>query len=628
MRTLTVAALAACLALPARAGEGMWLYNALPLDKLKKDHEFEPTKEWLEKLQKSSVRVGQSGSASFVSADGLVITNHHVASDALQKLGTKEKNYYRDGYHAKSRDEELKCEAMELNVLMEIKDVTEEVQKAVPDGAKAEEATAKRRAIISRIEEKAKKETKLQPQVVTLFQGGAYHLYLYKKYTDVRLVFAPEMAIAFFGGDPDNFEFPRFDLDITFFRVYEDGKPAKVPHHLTFATESVKDGDLTFVSGHPGRTRRMNTVADLEFMRDVEYPYMMKRLNRLEVLLSTYSDRNEENKRQAKDILFSVQNSRKARIGGLKALLDPALMKEKAAQEKRLKAAATEEQRGAWDKIAKAQEACAKLMLRHSALERGAAFFSDYFGQARTLARAAAERAKDNKDRLPEYGEARLESLTEQLFSKEPVYDQFEITKLADSLTWLAGEFGYKDELVQKVLAGKSPLDRASELVNGYTLKKAEDRKRVYDGGKLALADASKDPMIALAELVDEEARAVRKRMETEVEEPLKQGYDVVAKIKGALDKDSTYPDATFTLRLSYGVVKGYEEGGKKVPHATTFKGLYERSAEFKNRDPFELPESWAKAKAKLDLDTPFNFVHTNDIIGGNSGSPVVNRKG
>jgi hypothetical protein len=625
---MILAALAACcLAAGLRAGEGMWLYNALPTGALKKEFGFTPSKAWVENLQKSSIRVNSGGSASFISADGLLITNHHVGSDALQKLSTKKRNLYRDGYHAKTRADELKCEGMELNVLMGIKDVTKRVNDAVPDGTKAEEAVLKRRAEINKIEEEAKKETKLQPQVVTLYQGGAYHLYLYKKHTDVRLVFAPEMAIAFFGGDPDNFEFPRYDLDICLFRVYEGGKPARVKHHLKFASKGVKEGDLVFVSGHPGRTRRLNTVADLEFTRDVEYPFVMKRLNRLEVLLSTYSDRSEENKLQAKELLFSVQNSRKARIGGLAALLDPKLMRQKAAEEKKLKAAATETQLAAWEKIADAQKERGKLLKRYTALERGAAFFNEYFGIARQLVRAADERAKDNKDRLPEYGEARLESLTEQLFADDPIYNEFEIVKLADGLTWFAGEFGYKDPTVQKVLAGKSPIERARELVGGTKLKSVDVRKELYKGGKEAIA-ASEDPMILLAKSVDEEARALRKEMESKVDEPLKQAYADVAKAKFAADGTGTYPDATFTLRLSYGVVKGYTEGGKKVPFTTTFAGLYERSKEFKNRDPFELPKSWVKAKGKLDLKTPFNFVHTNDIIGGNSGSPVVSRAG
>jgi hypothetical protein len=615
-----------------RSDEGMWLYNNVPADYLQKTHRFKVTKAWLDHLQKSSVRFNSGGSGSFVSADGLVLTNHHVGADALQKLGTKEKNYYRDGFHAKTRAEELKCEAMELNVLMAIEDVTRRVNQAVPSDTPTDKAAVLRRAVINTIEKEAKEKTKLQPQVVTLYQGGAYHLYLFKKYTDVRLVFAPEQAIAFFGGDPDNFEYPRFDLDICFFRVYEDGKPVKLKHYLQWAKDPLKEGDLIFVSGHPGRTNRMNTVAELEYQRDIAFPFLMQRLNRMEVLLSTFSDRSEENRRQAKELLFSVQNSRKARIGGLAALLDPKLMVAKKADEARLKEKANSDEslaaaRKAWDRIAQAQKVRARNVKQYSLLEGRGGFFTDYFFIARTLVRAAEERTKPNDKRLPEYSEARLESLTEQLFSNEPIYDEFEIVKLTDSLTFLAGQLGSTNPLVQKVLAGKSPIERARELIGKSELKSVDTRKKLYEGGKEAL-DACKDPMIQLARMVDLPSREVRKTMETQVDEVLKQAYGELAKVKFALDGTKTYPDATFTLRLSFGLVKGYDEGDRKVPFTTDFAGLYARSAEFKNRDPFELPKRWLERKDKLNLKTPFNFISTADIIGGNSGSPVVNRAG
>jgi hypothetical protein len=615
-----------------RGDEGMWLYNNVPADYLKTKYDFDASKDWLEHLQKSSVRFNSGGSGSFVSADGLVLTNHHVGADALQKLGTKDKNYYRDGFHAKTRKEEPKCEAMELNVLMEIRDVTERVNKAVPADTPADQGVAKRRAVIATIEKEAKEQTKLQPQVVTLYQGGAYHLYLFQKYTDIRLVFAPEQQIAFYGGDPDNFEYPRYDLDICIFRVYKDDKPAKLKHFLKWSQTPLKEGDLTFVSGHPGRTNRLNTVADLEYQRDTAFPFLMQRLNRMEVLLSTYSDRTEENRRQAKELFFGVQNSRKARIGGLAALLDSTLMVSKKKDEARMKAAAEKDEalastRTAWDRVAKVQPVRKANLRKFSLLEGRGAFLTDYYGIARTLVRAAAERPLDNAKRLPEYGDARLETLTEQLFSEEPIYNEFEIAKLTDSLTFLASEMGANSALVKKVLAGKSPVDRARQLIGGTKLKDVAVRKKLYEGGAKAI-QASKDPMILLAKAVDAESRAVRKIMETQVDEVLKGAYADIAKVKFAVDGTKTYPDATFTLRLSFGQVKGFKEGDKQIPFETDFAGMYARAAEHKNSGPFELPARWIDRKDKLNLKTPFNFVSTADIIGGNSGSPVVNRAG
>lgn len=633
MRGVLLAMAATTISVPALLGdEGMWLFNNPPLARLAERHGFKPDAAWLEHVQKSSVRFNSGGSGSFVSADGLVMTNHHVASDALQKMGTKDRNYYRDGFYAKTRAEESKCEAMELNVLESIEDVTARVNGAVKDGLSADEAFKARRAAINGIENEENKKTGLRCNVVTLYQGGAYHLYRFKRYTDVRLVFAPEQQIAFYGGDPDNFEYPRFDLDVAFFRVYEDGKPAKVKHHLSWSKNGCADGELVFVSGHPGRTNRLATMAELAYTRDIGFPFLMQRLYRLEVLLAAFSARSEENARQAKEMLFSIQNSRKARVGGLGGLLDPELMARKAAEEKRLRDAAAADPKlkeavGAWDKVEKAHKVRAEIIRRYTLLEGGSAFLSDLFGVARTLVRAAEEKSKPQAERLREFIDSNKEPLELELFSEEPIYDGFEIVKLADSLTFLAGELGLSDPLVAKVLAGKSPQARAVELVGGSKLKSVAERKKLYEGGKSAI-DASADPMILLAKFVDPESRELRRRMETEVEEVKRQAYNQIAKVKFALDGTSTYPDATFTLRLSYGVVKGYQENGAKVPPFTTYDGLFKRSAEQKNKPPFDLPPLWEKKKAALDLATPYNFVCTADIIGGNSGSPVINKKG
>jgi hypothetical protein len=622
---------AALLAAPlARADEGMWLFNNPPLKQLKDTHKFEPTKEWLEHVQKSSVRFNVGGSGSFVSADGLVMTNHHVGADCLQKLGDKEHNYYRDGFHAKTQSEEKRCHAMELNVLMGIEVVTDRVNAAVKPDMTSEQAFAARRKVIADIEKESFDKTKQRSNVITLFQGGEYHLYRFKKYTDVRLVFAPEQQIAFYGGDPDNFEYPRFDLDVCFFRVYEDGKPARIENYLKWSKAGVQDKELIFVSGHPGRTNRLATMDELDYLRDKGYPYLLQRLNRWEVLLNAFSGRSEENARQAKEFLFSVQNSRKARVGGLAGLMDPQLMgrKKKADDELRAKIGKDANLKSAleaWDKIAKAEKVRAANIRNATLLENAAGFNTELFGIARNLVRAAEERKKPNGERMREYTDSNEDSLKDQLFSDEPVYDDYEIAKLTDSLTWLAEQLGYDNELVKKVLAGKSPHDRAVEVIKGSKLKDVAERKKLYEGGEKAVNE-SKDPLIALAKLVDPESRAVRKIFETEVDEVKRQAYAQIAKAKFAVEGSSTYPDATFTLRLAFGLVKGYEEDGKQVPYATDFAGLYERSKEHHDKPPFDLPERWIKNKGKLDLKTKFNFVCTADIIGGNSGSPVINK--
>jgi hypothetical protein len=630
-----VGLLTACIAFvvlaPAVFGdEGMWLFNNPPTKHLKDTYHFDIPPGWLEHVQKSSVRFNSGGSGSFVSADGLVMTNHHVGADCLQKMGDKDHNYYRDGFHAKNRTDERKCTDLELNVLMSIEDVTARVNAAVTADMPPDKAFAARRAVMAEIEKESTEKTKLRSDVVTLYQGALYHLYRFKKYTDVRLVFAPEQQIAFYGGDPDNFEYPRYDLDMCFFRVYEDGKPAKIEHYLKWSKQGALKDELVFVSGHPGRTSRLDTVAELEYLRDFGFPYVLQRLNRLEVLLTAFSARSEENARQAKELLFGVQNSRKARIGGLAGLLDPAIMGRKRDMETKLRAKADGDEslkdaRGAWDKVAAAQKVRREHARRYTMLEAGGGFNSQLFVIARTLLRAAEERAKPNSQRLREFRESNLESLELQLFSEEPLYNNYEIVKLADSLTFLAGQLGYKDTLVQQVLADKSPQDRAAALVQGSKLKDVALRKKLYEGGAKALAECH-DPMIELARLVDPAARAERKVIETQVEEVDRQAYADIAKVKFALEGTNTYPDATFTLRLSFGIVKGYEQNGKHVPFETTFAGMYEKAKEMDNRPPFDLPKRWQAAKDKLDLQTPLNFVCTADIIGGNSGSPVINR--
>ena len=626
------------LAPASQADEGMWLFNNPPVKLLQEKYHFQPTAAWLDHVQKSSVRFDNGGSGSFVSADGLVMTNHHVGADCLGKISTKEKNYLATGFEAKTNADEPKCDDLELNVLMSIEDVTARVAGAVQpgmDGAAAEKA---RRAEINNIEKDSRDKTGLRSDVVTLYNGGLYHLYRYKRYTDVRLVFAPQKAIAFFGGDPDNFEYPRYDLDICFFRVYENDKPVHVDNFLKWSESGAAEGDLIFVSGHPGRTERADTVAHLLYQRDYAAPGALNLLRRREVMLQNYSERSAENARRAEDDLFGVQNSRKAYLGMLAGLQDPAIIGNKRDAEKELRDAVAKDPKlsqsygDGWDQVGATIKTLIKIRDEYNLFgigpqRRAQSFNSTLFDIAIKLVRMAEETSKPNGERLREYSAAGLDSLKLQLFSEAPIYEDLETVQLADSLGMMAEVLGEDNEMVRMVLAGKSPRERAAELVHGTTLKDVAVRKRLADGGLKAIQD-SNDPMIQLARLVDPESRRIRQQFEQQVDEPLRQAYGKIANAQFAVYGSSVYPDATFTLRLAFGEAKGYTEEGQQIPWATTLGGTYEHAAAHNNKEPFELPKIWNERKSQLALSTPFNFVSTADIIGGNSGSPVINRQG
>jgi len=621
MRSLLLPALVALL--PAvRADEGMWLFTKPPVRQVKEKYGFEITPAWLEHLQKSSVRFGNGGSGSFVSANGLILTNHHVGAGMIEKLSTKERDLLKHGFYAATAEAELKCPDLELNVLMSIEDVTERVNAAVKDGQSPDEAAAARRAVIAGIEKKSHDSTGLRSDVVTLYQGGAYHLYRYQRYTDVRLVFAPDVKAAAFGGDPDNFQFPRYCLDCCFFRAYENDAPAKTPHFLKWKTEGAKEGELVFTSGHPGRTNRSVTLAQLETLRDDAFPYRLEQIFRAETLLSAWADRDLENARRAKGMIVGTQNGRKAIMARLDGLLDPALMARKAASETKLR----ETTSAAFARIEAAEKEARGYETRLRMLEGGDAFGSGLFGIARTLLRVADEAGKPEGERLEEFRETSRTSLELELFSTEPIYKNLETVRMASALTFLCAKLGATDPTVRGILGDKSPDTRAAELVQGTALEDVEVRRKLYEGGRDAIAGSS-DPLIKLAKLVDEESRKLRQRAEAD-DEVIAQAHREIAAARFARDGDSAYPDATFSLRLSYGVVKGYADGKETVPAQTTFAGMHDRSEAQGKIVPFDLSAEWKAQAGKLDPQTPMNFISSNDITGGNSGSPVVNRDG
>lgn len=632
-KSLCIASILVTFCWTVRADEGMWLFNDPPARLLKDKYNFVVSPEWLNHIQKASVRFNDGGSGSFVSPNGLVMTNHHVGADCIQKIGTRDRDYIKTGFFARTQAEEAKCPDLELNVLMSVEDVTARVNSAVAPDATPAAAERARRAAINTIEKESLDKTGLRSNVITLYNGGAYQLYRYKKYTDMRLVFAPEKDAAFFGGDPDNFEYPRYDLDICFFRVYENNAPAKTPDYLKWSQQGAKDGELVFVSGNPGSTSRLDTVRHLEFLRDRANPWTLRLLRRREVLLRVYSERDRENLRRAQDELFSIENSRKAYTGMQAGLQDPSLMGRKRAEEDKLREAVKADPKlrasygNAWDQVAGTIRTLDGIYIDLSLLESGTAFRSRLFGIARTLVRLAEESQKPNAARLREYSEAGLASLKEQLFSDAPIYDDLETLTLGDSLGMYTEIKGMDNDLVRKVLAGKSPDARAAELVRGTALKNVEERKRLAAGGIKAI-EASTDPMIRLARLVDPEARRLRAIYDNQVVEPRGEAYGKIAQARFAVYGKNIYPDATFTLRLSFGQVKGYEEDQEQIPWTTTMGGAFLHAASHDNQEPFRLPASWMQQKALLNLSTPLNFVSTADIIGGNSGSPVVNRAG
>lgn len=609
----------------ALGDEGMWLFSDLPTEQLQAKYGFSPDAKWAEHVMLSCVRFNVGGSASFVSSTGLVLTNHHVAADTLYKLSTPEANYYESGFLAKTPEEELPAPDLELNQLVSIEDVTEQVEAAVPDDADAAAAAKARNAALAEIEKASLDATGLRSDVVTLYGGAKYHLYRYKKFTDVRLVWAPESGAAFFGGDPDNFEYPRFNLDATIFRVYENGEPAQIEHFLGWNDDGLADGELVFVAGNPGRTQRLFTASALTYLRDVRMPWVLDFLRRREVLFQQFGYNSPEAERRARDELFGIQNSRKAYTGMLGGLQKPAFMDSKRLREEEMLAQLAEQGDAKSAEYLQAFATIEEVLAERATLQNEQATLNcQYFSIAETLNLMAAEDQKPSGERMRSFRDSARESLQQQLFSPAPIYDDLELEKLADSIALLMERRGGDHPLVQTVLAGQGPRDRAAELIAGTKLGDVEVRQQLAAGGAEAIA-ASDDPMVVLARELEDEYRRLYEINER-LDEQERQAYALIAEAKFSTEGDAVYPDATFTLRLAFGQVLGYEEDGERIPPWTTMAGAYDHEATHGAKDPWILPESWHAARDRLDGDVPLNFVCTADIIGGNSGSPVFNR--
>lgn len=627
--TLIEVVLLICIASPLllHADEGMWTFDNFPSRTVGQKYGFTPSQQWLDHVRLSSLRIAQGCSASFISPHGLVMTNHHCVLECVEQLSTAESNYVDNGFSAQSPADEKKCPDFELDQLMQISNVTSDVQKAIA-GKTGSAAVTALHAKEAELQQSCGSDPSAFCQVVSLYQGGVYDLYHFKRYTDVHLVFAPEMSVAQFGGDPDNFNFPRYDFDIGLVRVYENGQPIASPDYLKWSVNGSKEGELVFVSGNPGGTFRQLTTEQLAFERNTFNPTLIPGISEYRGLLERFVAESPEHARQGNDALFFDENTYKVYFGREQALLDPEFFGIKVREERQLRQSVDSNPKlaaykSAWDDIARIQTIRGQLFDQsyvRSLLRR-----SDLLSYAAALVRAAAERTKPNSERLPEYTDTALVRVQHQLEAPVPVYKDLEELRLRWIFSSVRRQLGPDDPFVRTLLAKESPEQLAQRLVSGTHLDDVKVREQLYKGGQSAI-DSSTDPMIAFFKTIDSDLRAQQKEYEARVDAPTRAAAERIAKARFAIYGTSVYPDATFTLRLSYGTVKGFpNEQGQFVQPYTTIDGLFNRAT---GAPPFNLPQSWLAAKSSLDLSTPMNLSSTNDIIGGNSGSPLINKEG
>ena len=627
----SISLIVATTALPSRAAEGMWTFDNPPLQKMQKELGWSPDPAWLTHAMHASARLAFGCSGSFVSAGGLVLTNHHCAAECVEQISTAKVNYLQAGFLAHDATQEQRCPAMEVNRLESITDVSVAMKRAT-QGLAGEAFTHAKDAATAKLSSEcaAKEGVQTRCDVVDLYHGGQYHLYRYHRFQDVRLVFVPEQASAFFGGDPDNFNFPRYDLDMALLRVYENGKPAPVQDFFPVSATGPAAGEAVFTAGHPGSTQRGYTIARLAYLRDYRLPAELMRLSEYRGLLTRYRAGSEENARVAAEELFFTENSIKALRGEREALVDAhlfgALQADETALQKYVAAspALNKSTATAWQEIGAAVQTERDIGEATEQFERAAAFNSRYFEFARTLVRASTELVKPEADRLREFSDARLPEVENTLFSTAPVYPQFEKIKLGWSLTKMREELGASNPIVHQILGNDTPQQVADRLVDQTRLGDLATRKQLWKDGGRALT-GSNDSFIQLAQQIDAAARALRSQYETRVSSIIDRNNQQIAAARFAMLGTGMYPDATFTLRLSYGQVEGWKEHGVAVPPFTDFAGAFAHAT---GSEPYQLPASWLTAKDRITLNKPLNFSSNNDIIGGNSGSPVINRAG